>query len=129
MTFTRTNRKDVTFCLCRHVTKTGKPRYFFAREPDKGEPVEAIPEGYEVVESVTRGSSHVPTAAPPMTIEGMPASLSRCCSALTERKSCSISCLPFCQSSESRLKLGQGCPTFLGEQGFCRLQLRFERGL
>ena len=52
MSITHTNRKGVTFYLCRGVTKTGKPRYFFAREPDKGEPVEAIPEGYEVVESV-----------------------------------------------------------------------------
>jgi hypothetical protein len=52
MSITHTNRKDVTFYLCRGVTKTGKPRYFFAREPDKGEPVEAIPEGCEVVESV-----------------------------------------------------------------------------
>jgi hypothetical protein len=52
MSVTHTNRKGVTFCLCRGVTKTGKPRYFFAREPDKGEPVEAIPEGYEIVESV-----------------------------------------------------------------------------
>ena len=52
MPITHTNRKDVTFYLCRGVTKTGKPRYFFAREPDKGEPVEALPEGYEVVESV-----------------------------------------------------------------------------
>jgi hypothetical protein len=49
---THTNRKDVIFYLGRGVTKTGKPRYFFAREPDKGEPVDAIPEGYEVVESV-----------------------------------------------------------------------------
>ena len=52
MSITHTNRKGVTFYLCRGVTKTGKPRYFFPREPDKGEPVEAIPEGYEVVESV-----------------------------------------------------------------------------
>ena len=52
MRITHTNRKGVTFYLGRGVTKTGKPRYFFAREPDKGEPVEAIPEGYEIVESV-----------------------------------------------------------------------------
>ena len=52
MSITHTNRKGVTFCLGRSVTKTGKPRYFFAREPAKGEPVEAIPEGYEIVESV-----------------------------------------------------------------------------
>jgi hypothetical protein len=52
MPITHTNRKGVTFYLGRGVTKTGKPRYFFAREPDKGEPVEAIPEGYEILESV-----------------------------------------------------------------------------
>jgi hypothetical protein len=51
MPITHTNRKGVTFYLCRGVTKTGKPRYYFAREP-KGEPVEAIPEGHEIVESV-----------------------------------------------------------------------------
>jgi hypothetical protein len=48
---TYTNRKNVTYTLCKGVTKTGKPRYFFAREP-QGEPVEAIPEGYEIRESV-----------------------------------------------------------------------------
>ena len=48
---TYTNRKGVTYTLCKGVTKTGKPRYFFAREP-QGEPVEAIPEGYEIRESV-----------------------------------------------------------------------------
>ena len=52
MSITHTNHKGVTFYLGRGVTKTGKPRYFFARDPDKGEPVEAIPEGYEIVESV-----------------------------------------------------------------------------
>jgi len=46
-----TNRKGVTYTLCQSVTKTGKPRYSFAREP-QGEPVEAIPEGYEIRESV-----------------------------------------------------------------------------
>ena len=35
MRITHTNRKGVTFYLGRGVTKTGKPRYFFAREPDK----------------------------------------------------------------------------------------------
>jgi hypothetical protein len=33
------------------VTKTGKPRYYFAREP-KAEPVEEIPEGYVIWENV-----------------------------------------------------------------------------
>ena len=35
----------------RPVTKTGKPRYFFACEP-KGEAVDSVPEGYRIEESV-----------------------------------------------------------------------------
>jgi hypothetical protein len=46
-----TNRKGFTFYLCKGVTKTGKPRYYFAREP-KGEPVEQIPAGFVISESV-----------------------------------------------------------------------------
>ena len=51
MTITYTNRKGKTYYLCQGTTKTGKPRYYFAREP-KGQPVEQIPEGYEIRESV-----------------------------------------------------------------------------
>ena len=51
MPITYTNRKGVTYCLCRGITKTGKPRYYFAREP-KGEPLEEIPEGFRISESV-----------------------------------------------------------------------------
>ena len=51
MQITYTNRKGRTYYLCRGVTKTGKPRYYFAREP-KDEPVEKVPEGYEIRESV-----------------------------------------------------------------------------
>jgi hypothetical protein len=50
MPVTYTNHKGVAYYLCRSVTKTGKPRYYFAREP-KGEPVEEIPEGYKVGEN------------------------------------------------------------------------------
>jgi hypothetical protein len=50
-TITYTNRKGVTYYLCRGTTQAGKPRYSFAREP-KGEPVEQLPEGYEIRESV-----------------------------------------------------------------------------
>lgn len=46
-----TNRKGVDYFLCKGTTKTGKPRYYFARQP-KGEAVDAIPEGYEIEESV-----------------------------------------------------------------------------
>ncbi|MCK4471379.1 MAG: hypothetical protein KAW49_06285, partial [Anaerolineae bacterium] len=51
MPVTYTNRKGMTYYLCKTITKTGKPRYYFAREP-KGEPIEEIPEGYEIGESV-----------------------------------------------------------------------------
>ena len=51
MPATYTNRKGVTYYLCHGVTKTGKPRYYFAREP-QGDPVEQIPEGYAISESV-----------------------------------------------------------------------------
>ncbi len=51
MPVTYTNRKGFTFYLCRGVTQTGKPRYFFAREI-KGEPIEQIPAGYTITESV-----------------------------------------------------------------------------
>jgi hypothetical protein len=51
MTVTYTNWRGVTYYLCRGVTKTGKPRYSFARQP-KGEPVEQIPEGWKISESV-----------------------------------------------------------------------------
>lgn len=46
-----TNRKGVTYYLCRGATKTGKPRYYFAREP-RDEPVEHLPAGYTIDESV-----------------------------------------------------------------------------
>ena len=51
MQVTYTNRKGKTYYLCRGVTKTGKPRYYCATSP-KGEPVEQIPDGYEIRESV-----------------------------------------------------------------------------
>jgi hypothetical protein len=51
MPITYANRKGVTYHLCQTLTKTGKPRYVFAREP-KGEPLEEIPEGWRISESV-----------------------------------------------------------------------------
>ena len=39
MAITYTNRKGRTYYLCKDYTKTGKPRYFFSREP-KGEILE-----------------------------------------------------------------------------------------
>lgn len=51
MAVTYTNRKDRTYYLCQALTKTGKPRYYFAREP-RDTLVEEIPEGYEIRESV-----------------------------------------------------------------------------
>jgi len=51
MPVTYTNRKGVIYHLCRGTRKTGAAYYYFAREP-KGEPVEEIPEGYTINESV-----------------------------------------------------------------------------
>jgi len=51
MPTTYTNRKGVTYHLCKGEIRSGKPRYFFRREPC-GEPVEQIPEGYRISESV-----------------------------------------------------------------------------
>ena len=48
---THTNRKGVTYYLGRGQTKTDRPRYYFAREP-RDEPVEEVPAGFTVAESV-----------------------------------------------------------------------------
>ena len=40
----------MTFYLCQGLTKTGKPYYYFARQP-KGMPVEQIPDGFRVGEN------------------------------------------------------------------------------
>jgi hypothetical protein len=52
MPVTYTNRKGVTYTLCRTTTKTGKARYVFVRDPTDRETVEEIPEGWEIRESV-----------------------------------------------------------------------------
>ena len=51
MPITHTNRKGTVYYLHQGITKTGKPRYYFAREPsERG--IERIPDGYEITESV-----------------------------------------------------------------------------
>ncbi len=51
VTYTSTSRKGVTYHLCQAQTMTGKPRYYFSREPSN-RLVERIPEGFRVSESV-----------------------------------------------------------------------------
>ena len=51
MPVTYTNRKGHTYYLCQGLTKTGKLRYYFAREPKEGSP-DQIPDGYQISESV-----------------------------------------------------------------------------
>jgi hypothetical protein len=51
MPVTYTNRKGFTYFLCKGITKTGKPRYYFARE-QKGQLVDEIPQGFQIQESV-----------------------------------------------------------------------------
>ncbi len=50
MSITYVNRKGVTYYLCQTTTKTGKPRYYFARAP-QGTSVERVPEGFRISES------------------------------------------------------------------------------
>ena len=45
------NRKGFKYFLNKGATRTGKPRYYFARE-QKDEPVDEVPQGYEIEESV-----------------------------------------------------------------------------
>lgn len=51
MPVTHTNRKGHTYYLCQGLLKTGKLRYYFARQPKEGSP-DQIPEGYKISESV-----------------------------------------------------------------------------
>jgi hypothetical protein len=51
MPVTHTNRKGRTYFLCQGITRTGKPRYYFALEP-KAPLVGRLPDGYQVQESV-----------------------------------------------------------------------------
>jgi hypothetical protein len=79
MPVTYTNRKGTTYYLCQGVTKTGKPRYYFAREP-KGEPVEEIPEGFKISESVNGIVSLVrdrPTLIRPQEVAAVEAAVGR----------------------------------------------------
>ncbi len=50
MPVTHVNRKRDTYYLHVGTTKTGKPRYWFAKGAE-GDLVESIPEGYEVYEN------------------------------------------------------------------------------
>lgn len=58
-----TNRKGVTYVLQAGVTKTGKPRYYAARKLT-GEPLESIPQGYEVWEKPADGIVYIRKARP-----------------------------------------------------------------
>jgi hypothetical protein len=55
MPITYTNGKGITYYLCRGITKTGKPRYYFAREP-KGEVLNEIPPGFKISEVLMASS-------------------------------------------------------------------------
>ncbi|MFI5458136.1 MAG: hypothetical protein ACHRXM_22095 [Isosphaerales bacterium] len=50
MPVTHVNRKRDTYYLHAGTTKTGKPRYWFAKSAE-GDLVESIPEGYEIYEN------------------------------------------------------------------------------
>jgi hypothetical protein len=73
MAFEYANRKGVTYYLRRSTTKRGKTRYAFSRQPG-GDEVEAMPEGYEVRESVN-GQVSVARARPRQVTEAEEQSL------------------------------------------------------
>jgi hypothetical protein len=62
------NRRGDVYRLQVKTTKSGKPRYYFGRKLT-GEPVEKVPEGYEVFESPERGQvflrKHLPSCIDP----------------------------------------------------------------
>jgi hypothetical protein len=51
MPVTYTGRKGLTYTLCQGTTKTGKPHYYFAREP-KVQVLDQVPDEYAISESV-----------------------------------------------------------------------------
>jgi hypothetical protein len=79
MPVTYTNRKGYMYYLCQGLTKTGKLRYYFAREPKVGSP-DQIPEGYRISESVNGVVSLVkdrPQLILPQEVAGVEAVLAR----------------------------------------------------
>lgn len=79
MPVTYTNRKGHTYYLCQGMTKTGKLRYYFAREPKDGSP-DQIPDGYRISESVNGVVSLVidrPQLILPQEVAGLEAVLAR----------------------------------------------------
>ena len=53
MAVSYTNRKGLTYTLYRGQTRTGKPRYYFARaDQGQAEPVTELPPGFTISESV-----------------------------------------------------------------------------
>jgi hypothetical protein len=74
-----TNRKGQTYYLCQGITKTGKLRYYFAREPIDGSP-DQIPEGCKISESVNGVVLLVKDRPPlilPQEVAGVEAALDR----------------------------------------------------
>ena len=79
MPITYTNRKGVTYYLCRGSTKTGKPRYSFARRPCDAM-VDELPDGFRISESVNGVVSLVrdaPTRLLPAEIAAVEAAVRR----------------------------------------------------
>ena len=74
-----TNRKGHTYYLCQGMTKTGKLRYNFTREP-RDEVPDQIPEGYRISESVNGAVSLVkdrPQLILPQEVASVEAALDR----------------------------------------------------
>ncbi|GAC1513668.1 MAG: hypothetical protein NVS2B16_19040 [Chloroflexota bacterium] len=76
---TYTNRKGITYYLCRGQTRTGRDRYYFARTA-QGDPVDELPPGFAVSESVNGVVSLVrdrPTRLVPEDVAAVEAALAQ----------------------------------------------------
>ncbi len=58
-----TNRKGDVYYLHEGRTRTGRPRYFFSKDPE-GANAESLPAGYEIYESPEGGQVHLRKAVP-----------------------------------------------------------------
>jgi len=100
MSFEYTNRKGVTYYLRRSTTKRGKTHYAFSRKPG-GEEVEALPDGYEVRESIN-GQVSLAQARPDRSRRPRSSSLARCCATSRPTTGWRSRAKSWCSSSRRR---------------------------
>ena len=81
-----TNRKGDLYTNFKGQTKTGKPKYFVSKkaQSDSGEPIEQLPEGFEIIESPASGVVSIRQIKPTRLLEKERALVSRLVLELTQ---------------------------------------------